>query len=140
MKYASYEFYRNEYAGSIVPEEKFQHLAVKAAAYLDYYTMGKSKANAEEEAVKMAFCALVDKYFEVDALAAKGASGDASSGKKSESVGSYSVTYQTPNDFKEAEQNLKAELADVCRIYLSGTNLLYRGGCRYVCSSHRDDL
>lgn len=140
--YATFEFYKNNYGGS-VSEESFRHLAVKASVYLDYYTMGKAKNNADSDAVKTACCALVDKYSEIESISAsaqKSASEAVSAGKKSESIGSYSVTYQTAEEFKAMEQNAKAELAEICRIYLAGTNLLYRGGCRYVCSAYRHGL
>lgn len=140
--YATYEFYKNTYGGS-VSEADFPRLAVKASVYLDYYTMGKAKGSADMEAVQMACCALVDKYSELESIsvsAQKRVSEAASVGKKSESVGSYSVTYQTADEFKGMEQNLKADIAEICRIYLAGTNLLYRGGCRYVCSAHRHGL
>lgn len=123
--YADYKFYSEQYHGT-VGESDFPRLAVKAAAFLDYYTMGRVKSDPELDAVKMASCALVDKYSEIEQNAAQ-------TGKKSESVGSYSVTYQTA-------QEIKAELADIARMYLAGTNLLYRGGCRNVCTAHGNRL
>ena len=121
--YADYNFYVTQYHGT-VSESEYPHLAVKAGAFLDYYTMGRAKDNPELEAVKMAFCALVDKYSAIEQNTA---------GKKSESVGSYSVTYQTVDE-------VRAELADITRMYLAGTNLLYRGGCRNVCTAYRNRL
>lgn len=140
--YATYEFYKDTYGGA-VSEEDFPRMVIKASAYLDYYTMGKVKMVSDSESVKVACCALVDKYFEIEFMstaAQKNASDVASAGKKSESVGSYSVTYQTADELKAMEQNLKAELAEICRIYLAGTNLLYRGGCRDVCTSYCNGL
>lgn len=140
--YATYEFYKETYGGT-VSDGDFTRLGVKATAFLDYYTMGKVKDNSEMEAVKLAFCALVDKYSEIEAVslsAQKSVSEAASVGKKSESVGSYSVTYQTSDEFKAMERNLKSELAEICRMYLAGTNLLYRGGCRNVCTSYCNGL
>ena len=140
--YATYEFYKESYGGA-VSEGDFIRLGVKATAFLDYYTMGKAKNNSDMESVRLAFCALVDKYSEIEGVslsAQKSVSGVSSVGKKSESVGSYSVTYQTADEFKAMERNLKAELAEICRMYLAGTNLLYRGGCRNVCTSYCNGL
>ena len=135
MIYADFEYYRDIYGGSLVLEENYHGLSVRASAYLDYYTMGKAKNNAVLEAVKMACCALVDKYSEIDAMALKAresASDVVSGAKKSESIGSYSVTYQgaeeQSNFAKEYAENLKKELPGIVRMYLIGTNLLYRGG------------
>lgn len=136
--YADYDFYTTHYHGT-VNEFDFPRLSVKASAFLDYYTMGKAKFNSELEPLKMACCALVDKYAEIESLSAaskKSVSDAVSVGKKSESVGSYSVTYQTADEFRAQEQALKAELSEIARMYLAGTNLLYRGGCRNVCPSH----
>lgn len=145
--YADYEFYKNTYGGAFASEEEFPALEIKASAYLDYYTMGKAKPNAELEAVKMACCALVDKYSEIDALLSLGktkASEAVSGGKKSESVGSYSVSYQSAEESAKFAHSyaaeLKKELPGICRLYLSGTNLLCRGRCRNVCSTHCNSL
>lgn len=140
--YADYNFYVERYHGS-VDESVFPMLAEKASGYLDYYTMGKAKYNAELEPLKMACCALVDQYYEIDKLQAaygESASKAASLGKKSESVGSYSVTYLSTEEFKGNMAALKAERAEIVKMYLAGTNLLYRGGCRNVCTSYRNGI
>lgn len=142
MMYADYEFYTSQYRGN-VKEPLFSSMVIRASSFLDYYTMGKAKANAGLYELKMACCALVDKYAEIEALslaAQESLSGGASYGKVSESVGSYSVTYQTPSDFRSQQKELKAELAEIARMYLAGTNLLYRGGCNHVCSPYRNHL
>lgn len=145
--YATYEFYRDTYGGTLVSENEFTGLAVKASAYLDYYTMGKAKIHANMEAIKLACCALVDKYSEIDILLAKSkesVSDAVSGGKKSESVGSYSVTYTGAEEIAKFAQSyaaeLKNELPQIVQSYLAGTGLLYRGGCRYVCSAHCNGL
>lgn len=133
MIYASYSYYKNEYYGVLDNEQEFNRLAVRASAYLDYITMGKAKGVAELDALKKACCALVDKYSAIDAVIS-------SIGKKSETVGSYSVTYQTAAEVQAAEKEMMADLAAIARMHLAGTNLLYRGGCSCVCSSHGNSL
>lgn len=129
--YADYAFYIAQYYGTKVDEASFPALATKASAYLDYYTMGKAKANPELVALKMACCALVDKFLEIDkvsAAAETSAFEAVSVGKKSESVGAYSVTYQSVDELKTTERILRGELPGIARMYLTGTGLLYRGG------------
>lgn len=131
MIYADYDFYINEYHGTI-EEEKFLGLAVKASAFLDYYTLGKAKLNADLDALKMACCALVDKVFQLECLYSSNGKAfyDAAfAGRKSESVGSYSVTYQTAEEYKSMLRLADSEKAEVAKMYLAGTNLLYRGRC-----------
>lgn len=140
--YADYNFYKNEYHGS-VDEMRFPALAVKASAYLDYYTVGKAKLSRGLDALKMACCALVDKYYEIEEVSSatkQSATTALSVGKKSETVGSYSVTYQTADDFRAWKKETEGELSETAKMYLSGTNLLYRGGCRNVCTSYCNGL
>lgn len=140
--YADYTFYKSEYHGTL-DELEYEELAEKASAYLDYYTMGKAKYNADLGALKMACCALADKYKEIEDLSAaykKSVSEAVSVGKKSESVGSYSVTYLSATEFKGEMAVLKSERAEIARMYLAGTNLLYRGGCGSVCTTYCNRL
>lgn len=136
--YADYAYYADNYSGTLVDESSFPGLAVKASAYLDYYTMGKSKTSPELASLKMACCAIVDKLFEIDkvsALIAESVSVAVSGRKKSESVGAYSVTYQTTEELKSIERILRGELPGIVRLYLTGSGLLYRGG-GYGCTHH----
>lgn len=99
MVYADYEYYSGTYMGT-VSEEDFPRLAIRASSFLDYYTMGKAQKNADLDAVKMACCALVDKYAIIDAaqaLAGKNLVSAAADGSevKSETVGNYSRTLAT---------------------------------------------
>ena len=52
MTYADYTYYAGTYMGT-VGEEEFPRLAVRASSFLDYYTQGRAKDNAELDAVKM---------------------------------------------------------------------------------------
>ena len=131
MIYADYEFYKNEYHGTL-EESEYNRLSVKASAFLDYYTMGKAKKNADLEAVKLSCCALCEKISDIEQISEDGwksGLGAISGGKKSESVGSYSVTYQSAEEYKAALRLAESEKAEVARMYLAGTNLLYRGNC-----------
>lgn len=116
--YANFDYYKGSYLGTLIPEQDYPRVALRADQYLDYFTMGKVKLCPAMESVKMAACALAEQYYEMDQL-------PVSSGKQSETVGSYSVTYRSAEEI----QRIKSGLPDVVRMYLAGTGLLYRGRC-----------
>ncbi len=133
--YADFAYYRDTFHGTSVSEEKFAGLAVRASSYLDYFTMGRAVDNPQLNALKRACCALVEQYAQIDTMVQKAREcvcEVASGAKKSESVGSYSVTYQDAEKMatyaKNCAKELEKELPDIVRMYLRGTNLLYRGG------------
>ncbi len=134
MIYADYTYYAGVYMGS-VSEDDFPRLAVRASSFLDYYTLGKAKRNADLDAVKMCCCALVDQYALLDAAQAAATKCLANAGgleTKSETVGSYSRTLTTGGEAAksalDAVSNGKQTLAALCNEYLAHTGLLYRGG------------
>ena len=142
MIYADYEFYSCCYYGS-VNEEDFQRLAVRASSFLDYYTQNRVKKCADLHEVKMACCALVDKYKAIETaqeLAQKnllaGLASD-SGELQSETVGGYSRTFRSSGDSSmavlKAADSMKSALADTAREYLAHTGLLYRGRC-FACT------
>lgn len=142
MIYADYEFYVCCYCGS-AGEEDFCRLAIRASSFLDYYTQNRAAKNADLREIKMACCALVDKYKAIETaqeLAQKNLSAGLTydSGElQSETVGSYSRTFRSSGDSSyaalKAAESMKASLADTVREYLAHTGLLYRGRC-FACT------
>ena len=138
MIYADYEFYSGCYYGN-VNEEDFQRLAVRASSFLDYYTQNRVKNCADLHEVKMACCALVDKYKIIEVaqeLAQKNLTAGLASDSgelQSETVGGYSRTFRSGGDSSvsamKAADDLKETLAATVREYLAHTGLLYRGRC-----------
>lgn len=138
MIYADYEFYSCCYYGN-VNEEDFQRLAVRASSFLDYFTQNRAKKCADLHEVKMACCALVDKYKVIETaqeLAQKNLSAGLASDSgelQSETVGGYSRTFRGSGDSSvaalKAADSMKSALADTAREYLAHTGLLYRGRC-----------
>lgn len=125
--YADYSFYENDYFGDVIPEDEFDRFSTRASAFLDYYTRGKAKFNADLWSVKMACCAIAEQYKQSDDMRiSKGQSG---SGVKSESVGSYSVTYQSATEKINAAEMVTNMSAAIAQKYLADTGLLYRGRC-----------
>lgn len=141
MIYADYAFYKQNFFGTLVGESDFEAAAAKASAFLDYYTMGKAKDNAGNNALKMACCAVAEQcYIERMAIESSAESAKSGGAKVSETVGSYSVSYSTAADAAGLVSNARAEMAKAAQLYLAGTGMLYRGGCRYVCTAHRNCL
>lgn len=126
--YADYSFYMNNYYGSAISEIEFNRLSARASAFLDYYTRGKAKNNADLPALKMACCAIAEQYKQADDILTSAE--QSGSGIKSESVGSYSVTYQAAAEKISSAESVKNMSAAIARQYLADTGLLYRGRCR----------
>ena len=117
--YAEYDFYLNDYKGSVIPDASaYDRVAVESSAYIDYITHNHIKDLADEIMVKvrMAQCAVADVCY-------KQTRDDAADVISAESVGNHSVTYATraSNKQRELEKYSKA------KIYLRGTGLLYGG-------------
>lgn len=143
MTYADYTYYAGIYMGS-VSEKDFPRLAVRASSFLDYYTQGRAKNNADLDAVKMCCCALVDKYQVIEAAqqlaATKLTAALTGDDVKSETVGGYSRTLASGGESAvaalSATDGAKKLLAATCNEYLVHTGLLYRGrGCG-ACTLH----
>lgn len=138
--YANYEFYTgDDFYGVAITEDDFPRLCSRASDFVDYYTQGKaSKADDPKvvTAIKKACCAVAEKMLEMEQAAklrAQYIDAALNGGeKKSETVGSWSVSYSTAADYARSEAELtnpRAQYAQVALEYLANTGLLYRGGC-----------
>lgn len=127
--FANFDFYTNQFLGSMIPKDDFDAAALRASQFLEYYTRGKVKENADMEAVKMATCALAEEYYTVLA-AQRLAQQTATEGDiESQTVGSYSVKYRSKAETAHALAAVsRVKLAEIARQYLAHTGLLYRGG------------
>ena len=111
--YADLSYYHTVYQGASISEASFDALAIRASWYIDGL-IGRH-LDAPMEAVKMACCAVADVMNMQDEIAMK----------QSESVGQYSVSYQSPVEHK-------TQLYEAAASYLRNTGLMYRGvkiGC-----------
>ena len=138
--YATYDFYVSEYLGTTLAENEFPALAKRASAFLDYYTFGRSKKATDMYALKMACCAIAEQQKLVDdanalaSMAVRSALQDNGQERQSETVGSYSKTFRSGGESAasaiSATSSTKSSFADIARMYLLNTGLLYRGrGC-----------
>ena len=120
--YAEYDFYLNDYKGSVIPDApNYDKAAVEASAFLDYVTNNRIKGeelpSAVMDKVKLAQCAIADVCYRQE-------QDDVANVVSSESVGNHSVTYAVSKvGFKQRE----LEKYSKAKIYLHGTGLLYRG-------------
>lgn len=120
--YAGYDFYLNDYKGSVIPDApSYDRAAVEASAYIDYITHNGTMDDILPEAVmvkvKLAQCAVADVCY-------KQARDDVANVVSSETVGNHSVSYAASKvGFKQREQ----EKYSKAKTYLRGTGLLYGG-------------
>lgn len=112
--YADYTFYMSDYNGTLT-EAAFSRLSKLATAHLDKITHQRAKTatDADLEAVKMAFCAVVD---ELDKQERGGI-------VTSESNDGISRSYAVGSVIRSEAQRIY----NVAEVYLSGTNLLFAG-------------
>ncbi|MEG0852997.1 MAG: hypothetical protein RSF82_03930 [Angelakisella sp.] len=113
MAYASYSDYLGDYGGSRLTEAEFAHYAAAAESYLEVLTFGRCVGVFTPKlvrAVKLSCCAVADELCRQEREPPL----------RSQSVGQWSRTYA---DQRSSERCI----ADVARIYLRGTGLLWRG-------------
>lgn len=117
MAYVDYNYYKNSFGGTAVPEENFLNLSVQASAFIDYITFNRLKGESVQisDEVKMATCAVMDEIKKIN---------DNGGIKSSESIGDYSVSYANVENSSKSEYKVKYSAA---ALYLGHTGLLYRG-------------
>lgn len=114
--YADFLFYRINYKGSLIEnEKKFEKLANKASFFIDEQTLNRIKE--PDKNIKMAVCQVAEILFREETQ-------NNTNQIASESVGPHSVSYV--RNLKTA-QEFQNEKIQAVRMYLSGTGLLYRG-------------
>ena len=121
MAYATYDYYANAFGGSKIPEPLFPRCVNLATKYIDQFTFRRIVEPEEISNLKDCCCDMADTIYQVRF------SGSGKE-KKSENTDGYSVTYVTEStDGQSLETTLKGKLYDICKLYLSGTGLLYCG-------------
>lgn len=118
--YADYNFYTNDYKGSVIPDApSYDRAAVDASAFLEYVTHNHIKDLTDEMMVKvkLAQCAIADVCY-------KQIQDEVANVVSSESVGNHSVTYAVS---RASYRQRELEKYSKARIYLRGTGLLYGG-------------
>lgn len=120
--YADYIYYRDVYAGTTISEEAFAALARRASLFIDQLTFNRlNQGRVVTDAVKMATCAVAEAVKTNEAAQQAAA---AAAGKKSESVGSWSVSYQSAAEISAAVNDA---MTDAATPYLIYAGLMDRG-------------
>lgn len=133
MSYVNFDYYKNIFLGTFITDENiFNRLALRAAEFIDYQTMGKAVFYFMEnpEPIEKCVCALAEVMRESEnGNAANSQSGNGRGGIiKSESAGDESYTYQIFDSMSESGQkNISDRIQKILEYYLIPTNLLYRG-------------
>lgn len=127
MIYANESFYTEQYLSDRKPvvSTGFLFYARKASQMMDQYTFNRLADVPEDkipEAVKMCCCELAESLYQYEQQ--KNASG----GKTSEKIGTYSVTFGTE---KETADSAAREQRKIIMRWLGNTGLCYRG-CDHV--------
>lgn len=125
--YADYAFFIEQYGGAM-DEESFRKAIIGASQYIRYITMNRSD-NTDAEEIKYAACAVADVYYST-IIAEQSGKG---SGKKSENIDGYSVTYITDRtDGETVESVFKKKAYETVKPWLGPLGLLYKG-VRHKC-------
>lgn len=121
-----FDYYCTIFLGQELTEENFPYYSKQAERYLNFVTAGRYKDVCEEhlEAVKDCICELAELELQQKNLQTKIESGQVIS---SESVGSYSASYVTPEVIEN--DGLTKQRYHIVKKYLAVTGLLYRGVC-----------
>ena len=103
---ANYEFYVNQYLGSVIPEKAFSGVAAQAAQVLHRLKQTYRVESSGPEAEAMAVCAMAETLWQ-----------NRNQGLTSANIGSVSVQYETDRNA------LRRDLFDKASIYVD----IYRG-------------
>lgn len=122
--YADYSYYTGTYLGTAITSPAFGALALRASAVIDQITFNRAApivaAAVETETIdliKKAMCNVAEELQRQDAAGGADA-------VRSESVGSYSVTYADQSSAMRTNQD---RLGDAANLWLANTGLLFRG-------------
>ena len=117
VPYVDYNFYKDDWKGSLENEAAFQNVAIKATYEIDCITYHNIKEITKD--VKYATCAVIDTISKIQSSIA------GSFGKKSESVGNLTVTYD--EKLREGTDEYRNVLKEAAYPYLVNTGLLFGG-------------
>lgn len=111
----NYDFYVNQYGGSLIPEADFKRLAIKARAHIDHLTFGRIDWDMAGDNIKTCLCEVCEAEYRSE----RAENGEAVT---SESVGAVKVTYA-----EGSRKSLERVVHSVVSKYLLHTGLMYRG-------------
>lgn len=128
-----YSYYKCMFLGNAIKEEDFDRFSRKAERFVAYATVNKAILTSGEilNSVKDCICELAECYASFDKIE-KQALGEGEKVITSESVGTWSVSYDTSaqrtnTDIATDVTQRDKKLYSIVKQYLVHTGLLYRG-------------
>ncbi len=127
-----FTYYTEVFEGTAINEENFNHYSKKAERFVNYATCNQAHKTSGTvlETVKECICEIAEQYQIMEKLE-KQSLGEGDKVISSESVGSWSVSYDTPakTDVNTSEYTTEKNkrLYSIVKEYLAFTGLLYRG-------------
>ena len=113
----NYDFYKNTYCGSSIPEQEWPALSARAQEQLNHYKRIYTVVAPEENSEAMAVCAIAD------VIASISAAQSGAGAVTSASIGSVSVSYGGVSSLDLSPKGQSRELYNAARRYLD----IYRG-------------
>lgn len=133
---ADYSYYTNDFGGSVVPAESWQHTAEAASDWMCAVTFGRLDADIPvkyERQIKRCCCEIAEQMYLLTQSAHGGSdAADGSGALASEKNGEYSAEYRSPAETAAAllhgdTAGLNDVLQSIAGKHLGRTGLLYRG-------------
>ncbi len=127
-----FTYYTEVFEGTAINEENFNHYSKKAERFVNYATCNQAHKTSGNvlETVKECICEIAEQY-QIIEKSEKQALGEGEKVISSESVGSWSVSYDTPTkaDVNTSEYTTEKNkrLYSIVKEHLAFTGLLYRG-------------
>lgn len=103
----TYEYYKDSFGGSLIPENRWISLELKMSARLNQYTFDRMKEDNWPEQAKTALCEMCDCAYKYERR----------DGKTSENNDGYSASY-------DMNKTLNVMLYEIAEVYLINTGLL----------------
>ena len=136
LAYADFSYYKEIFSGTLINDEAvFRTFAERASEFIDTITFDRlvdeDILNSYKDKIKKCECVLTEQFLKRDIAFSGGISSVENMPKKSESIGSYSVSYTNPYDyvreFSMTDSDFQKSLKSIALRYLGNTGLLYRG-------------
>lgn len=127
-----FTYYTEVFEGSAINEQDFNRYSKKAERFVNYATCNQASTAIGDtlETVKECICELAEQY-QIIEKTEKQSLGEGEKVIASESVGSWSVSYDTPTkadvNTEEYVKEKNKKLYSIVKEYLAFTGLLYRG-------------
>lgn len=127
-----FTYYTEVFEGTAINEQDFNRYSKKAERFVNYATCNQASTAIGDtlETVKECICELAEQY-QIMEKTEKQSLGEGEKVIASESVGSWSVSYDTPTkadvNTEEYVKEKNKKLYSIIKEYLAFTGLLYRG-------------